>query len=92
MTNIPIELSLIVPVYNEEDVVELFISTVNDVLSRININYEFIFINDGSTDRRRFRTFNVLDDYNREGLGIEVDFSLPNHCINSGRIVFMLPD
>ena len=25
----------------------------------------------------KFRTLNVLDDYNREGLGIEVDFSLP---------------
>ena len=25
----------------------------------------------------RIRTFNVLDDYNREGLGIEVDFGLP---------------
>jgi putative transposase len=23
------------------------------------------------------RTLNVLDDFNREGLGIEVDFSLP---------------
>jgi len=23
------------------------------------------------------RTFNVLDDYNREGLGIEVDLGLP---------------
>ena len=28
-------------------------------------------------DGRKFRTLNVLDDYNREGLGIEVDFSLP---------------
>jgi len=26
---------------------------------------------------RRFRTFNVVDDYNREALGIEVDLSLP---------------
>jgi len=33
-------------------------------------------------DQRRFRTFNLLDDYNREGLGIEVDFSLP-----SGRVI-----
>lgn len=28
-------------------------------------------------DTRAFRLFNVLDDFNREGLGIEVDFSLP---------------
>jgi hypothetical protein len=26
---------------------------------------------------RRFRTFNVVDDCNREGLAIEVDFNLP---------------
>ncbi len=37
---------------------------------------------DSLGDQRRFRTFDVLDDYNREGLGIEVDFSLP-----SGRVI-----
>ncbi len=29
------------------------------------------------SDGRSFRLFNVLDDFNREGLGIEVDLSLP---------------
>ncbi len=28
-------------------------------------------------DGRQFRLLNVLDDFNREGLGIGVDFSLP---------------
>ena len=28
-------------------------------------------------DSRAFRLLNVVDDFNREGLGIEVDFSLP---------------
>ncbi len=28
-------------------------------------------------DGRAFRLLNVLDEFNREGLGIEVDFSLP---------------
>lgn len=28
-------------------------------------------------DGRQFRLLNVLDDFNREGLGIEVDFSPP---------------
>ncbi len=28
-------------------------------------------------DGRQFRQLNVLDDFNREGLGIEVNFSLP---------------
>ena len=35
------------------------------------------FMSDGLRDGRTIRTFNVIDDYNREGLGIEVDFSLP---------------
>ena len=36
------------------------------------------FMSDSLADGRSFRTFNVLDDYNREGLGIEVDQSLPS--------------
>lgn len=35
-------------------------------------------MSDSLIDGRAFRTFNVLDDYNREGLGIEVDQSLPS--------------
>ena len=34
-------------------------------------------MSDQLADGRRFRTLNVLDDFNREGLGIEVDISLP---------------
>jgi len=33
-------------------------------------------MHDALIDGKSFRTFNVLDDFNREGLGIEVDFSL----------------
>jgi putative transposase len=35
------------------------------------------FIADQLADGRAFRTLNVLDDFNRDGLAIEVDFSLP---------------
>jgi len=35
------------------------------------------FMADRLEDGRQFRLLNVLDDFNREGLGIEVDFSLP---------------
>lgn len=35
------------------------------------------FTADRLADGRQFRLLNVLDDFNREGLGIEVDFSLP---------------
>ena len=33
-------------------------------------------MHDRLANGRALRTFNVLDDYNREGLGIDVDFSL----------------
>jgi putative transposase len=35
------------------------------------------FMADRLGDGRAFRLLNVLDDFNREGLGIEIDFSLP---------------
>jgi putative transposase len=36
------------------------------------------FMSDGLSNGKSFRTFNVIDDYRREGLAIEVDFSLPS--------------
>lgn len=33
------------------------------------------FMHDQLNDGRTFRLFNVLDDFNREGLGIEVNLS-----------------
>jgi len=45
----------------------------------INQVWSVDFMSDALNDDRKFRTFNVLYDYNREGLGIEVDFSLPSH-------------
>ncbi len=44
---------------------------------KINIMWSMDFMHDSLSDGRSFRTFNVIDDYNREGLGIEVDLSLP---------------
>ena len=35
------------------------------------------FMADRLEDMRAFRLLNIVDDFNREGLGIEVDFSLP---------------
>ena len=42
-----------------------------------NLVWSMDFMADRLGDGRAFRVLNVLDDYNREGLGIEVDFSLP---------------
>jgi len=35
-------------------------------------------MSDSLTSGRRFRTFNVIDDFNREALAIEIDTSLPS--------------
>ena len=44
----------------------------------INEVWSMDFMHDNLGDGRQYRLFNVLDDFNREGLGIEVDLSLPS--------------
>ena len=51
---------------------------VLDVPRQKNQVWSIDFMHDTLASGRPFRTFNVLDDYNREGLGIEVDFGLPS--------------
>lgn len=45
-----LKLSLIVPCYNEEEVLPLFYKEVTEVLQKMHIEYELIFVNDGSKD------------------------------------------
>ncbi len=47
------------------------------VPERPNVTWSMDFMADRLADGRAFRLLNVLDDFNREGLGIAVDFSLP---------------
>jgi putative transposase len=42
-----------------------------------NVCWSLDFMSDVLTDGRRFRTLNVFDYYNRQLLGVEIDFSLP---------------
>jgi len=44
----------------------------------INQVWSMDFMLDQVQDGRTFRLLNVVDDYNREALGIEIDFSLPS--------------
>lgn len=48
-----------------------------EVPDRSNVVWSMDFMHDQLEDGRSFRLLNVIDDFNREGLGIEVDFSLP---------------
>ena len=38
-------------------------------------------MHDKLEDGRNLRLFNVIDDFNQEGLGIEVDFSMPSERV-----------
>jgi putative transposase len=40
--------------------------------------WSMVFMHDQLSDGRTFRLFNVLNDFNREGLAIEADLSLPS--------------
>lgn len=47
----------------------------------INRVWSMDFMSDNLADGRSLRTFNVIDDYNREGLGIEVGLSIPSERV-----------
>ena len=47
------------------------------VPTKTNECWSMDFMHDQLDDGRSYRLFNVIDDFNREGLGIEVDLSLP---------------
>ncbi len=47
----------------------------------INEVWSMDFMHDKLSDGRSFRLFNVIDGYNREALGIEIDFSLPSERV-----------
>ena len=51
------------------------------VPSRLGECWSMDFMSDSSQNHRRFRTFNVIDDFNREALGIDIAVSL-----SAGRI------
>ncbi len=45
-----VECSIIASVFNEEESIKLFYESLLDTLASLQINYEIIFVNDGSTD------------------------------------------
>jgi putative transposase len=47
------------------------------VPEKINRVWSMDFMHDQLSDGRVFQVLNVIDDYNREALGMEIDLSLP---------------
>lgn len=51
------------------------------VPAKANQCWSMDFMSDNLETGRKFRTFNVIDDYNRESLAIEIDTSLPTQRV-----------
>lgn len=67
-----IRYSIVVPVLNEEEVLEDFYKRLILVMDRLNENYEVLFVNDGSTDR----SLEVMKDIQAKDKKIRIiDFS-----------------
>lgn len=45
-----VDLSIVVPCYNEEVVIPLFLTTIKPILKGLDLSYEIVFVNDGSRD------------------------------------------
>jgi len=47
----PVEVSVVIPVYNEEDGLQALFDRLYPAMDGLGCNYEIIFVNDGSRDR-----------------------------------------
>ena len=56
------KISIIVPCYNEEDVLELFYNKITEVSENIDAEFEYIFVDDGSKDK----TIEILKEYSKK--------------------------
>jgi glycosyltransferase involved in cell wall biosynthesis len=63
-----IELSIVVPMYNETDNLSQFFSRLETVLNRLKISYEIVCVNDGSTDN----TLALLLEHNKNNPFIKI--------------------
>jgi len=61
-------ISVIVPVYNEEDALPHLYERLIKVLENLNKEYECLFVNDGSTDN----TYNILKDFESQNKNVRV--------------------
>ena len=56
------KISIIVPCYNEEDVLKIFYNKITEVSKTIDADFEYIFVDDGSKDK----TIEILKEYSKK--------------------------
>ncbi len=63
-----VELSVVIPAYNEEENVELCYEEIKEALDPLGRSYEIIFVDDGSTDS----TFSELNEISKTDARLRV--------------------
>jgi glycosyltransferase involved in cell wall biosynthesis len=74
------ELSVVIPVYNEENAIVTTIKDVCKILSATDIAFEIVLVDDGSTDETR----NRLDRYLQKHSELSTNISVVHHDRNRG--------
>lgn len=67
-------LSIVVSVYNEEEALPSFYKEIKKELNELKINYELIFVNDGSTDR----SANIIRSFSNKDTNVKALFFSKN--------------
>lgn len=66
------KISIIVPSYNEEESIPLFYKKIDKVSKNMDVDFEFIFVNDGSRDK----TLDIVKNLSKEDKRVKyIDFS-----------------
>jgi glycosyltransferase involved in cell wall biosynthesis len=63
-----VELSLVIPAFNEEKNVSLLYEKLKPILDKLNRSYEIIYVDDGSTDQ----TFSMLEQLHQKDQNVKV--------------------
>ncbi len=62
MSHRPIQVSIVVPCFNEQEVLPRALGRLHQVAQQLNLNYEVLLVDDGSTDE----TWSIIDAASRE--------------------------
>lgn len=82
-----INLSIIIPAYNEEKIVTQTIANLKKELAKLNLNYEIIVINDGSTDKtkevlEKIKEIKIINHPHNKGNGAALKTGIKNAIYN----------
>ena len=54
------KISIIVPCYNEEEVLKIFYEKITEISAKVNAEFEYLFIDDGSFIKNFICKFHIL--------------------------------